>query len=90
MPTGEKKEAKLACTCNACELTLADGKATLHMLCGCEDCRQARASYSAAVDRGLRPRRFGGGAPTSGADTTASCGLRPRPICFAIVERRSE
>jgi hypothetical protein len=49
-----------------------------------------RASYSAAADRGLRPRRFGGAATTSGVDTTASCGLRPRPIRFAIVERRSE
>jgi hypothetical protein len=41
MPSSGKKEAKIACTCNACELTLADGKATLHMLCGCEDCGQA-------------------------------------------------
>jgi hypothetical protein len=41
MPSGEKKEPKIACTCGACELALADGKATLHMLCGCEDCRQA-------------------------------------------------
>jgi hypothetical protein len=32
----------------------------------------------------------GGAATTSGVDTTASCDLRPRPICFAIVERRSE
>ena len=37
MPSGEK----IACTCGACELALADDKATLHMLCGCEDCRQA-------------------------------------------------
>ena len=50
------------------------------------------ASYSAAADRGLRPRRFGGGATTSGAgvDTTTCRGLRPKPIPFAIVERRSE
>jgi len=41
MPSGEKKEPKIACTCGACELALANGKATLHMLCGCEDCRQA-------------------------------------------------
>ena len=41
MPSSEKKEAKIACTCNACGLTLADGKATLCALCGCEDCRQA-------------------------------------------------
>jgi hypothetical protein len=41
MPSNEKNRAKIACTCNACELTLADGKATLHLLCGCEDCRQA-------------------------------------------------
>ena len=41
MPISEKKQAKIACTCNACELTLADGKATLCLLCGCEDCRQA-------------------------------------------------
>jgi hypothetical protein len=41
MPSGEKKEPKIACTCGACELALADGRATLHMLCGCEDCRQA-------------------------------------------------
>ena len=51
---------------------------------------QPRASYSAAGDRGLRPRRCGRAATTSGVDTTASCDLRPRPICFAIVERRSE
>jgi hypothetical protein len=53
---------------------------------------QPSASYSAAADRGLRPRRFGDGATTSGAgvDTTACRGLRPKPSCFAIVERRSE
>jgi hypothetical protein len=57
------------------------------------------SSYSAAADRGLRPRRGEGGVMTSGTsgaitsgadvDTTASRAL-PRPICFAIVERRSE
>src|ERR1700741_2362014 len=41
MPSGEKRQPKIACTCGACQLALADGKATLHMLCGCEDCRQA-------------------------------------------------
>ena len=41
MPSGEKRQPKIACTCGACELALADSKATLHMLCGCEDCRQA-------------------------------------------------
>jgi len=41
MPSGEKRQPKIACTCGACEFALADGKATLHMLCGCEDCRQA-------------------------------------------------
>jgi hypothetical protein len=41
MASTGKKEAKIACTCNACELTLADGKATMCVLCGCEDCRQA-------------------------------------------------
>jgi len=51
------------------------------------------ASYSAAADRGLRPRRFGGGATISGSgvDATTCRGLRPKPIPFAIVERlRSE
>lgn len=41
MTSSGKKEAKITCTCNACELTLADGKAALCILCGCEDCRQA-------------------------------------------------
>jgi hypothetical protein len=41
MPSTEKRPPKIACTCRACELTLADGKTTLHILCGCEDCRQA-------------------------------------------------
>ncbi|MSO99976.1 MAG: hypothetical protein EXR07_02835 [Acetobacteraceae bacterium] len=41
MPATEKKPAKIACACGACELTLADGNATMHILCGCEDCRQA-------------------------------------------------
>ena len=57
------------------------------------------SSYSAAADRGLRPRRGAGGVMTSGTsgatasgadvDTTAFRAL-PRPTCFAIVERRSE
>jgi hypothetical protein len=41
MPSAEKRQPKIARTCGACELALADGKATLHMLCGFEDCRQA-------------------------------------------------
>lgn len=41
MPSNEKKEAKISCKCGACELTLADGKSTHSVLCGCEDCRQA-------------------------------------------------
>ena len=41
MPPSEKKEGKIACQCNACELTLADGKATFCLVCTCEDCRQA-------------------------------------------------
>jgi hypothetical protein len=40
-PLHEKKRATIACACKACELTLADGRAVLHLLCGCEDCRQA-------------------------------------------------
>jgi hypothetical protein len=43
----------------------------------------------AAVDRGL-PRRRGGAAVLSGAaGSNALRPPRPRPICFAIVERRS-
>ena len=41
MPSNQKQEAKISCTCGACELTLADGKSTVSFLCGCEDCRQA-------------------------------------------------
>jgi len=48
------------------------------------------ASYSAAADRGLRPRRFGATISGAGVDTTTCRGLRPKPIPFAIVERRSE
>jgi hypothetical protein len=53
--------------------------------------RDRAPSYSAAADRDLRPRRVAAGAITSGAgvDPTASRGL-PRPLCFAMVERRSE
>jgi hypothetical protein len=41
MLTSEKRSARITCTCGACELTLADGKAIMQILCGCEDCRQA-------------------------------------------------
>ena len=49
------------------------------------------ASYVAVADRGLRPRRLGSGAITSGVGggTTACRGL-PKPIRLAIVDRRSE
>ena len=35
------KPADIACACGACAFTVADGKITMKILCGCEDCRQA-------------------------------------------------
>ena len=35
------KEAVIECKCGSSALTVADGKAILHVQCGCEDCRQA-------------------------------------------------
>jgi hypothetical protein len=33
--------ATITCRCGRCALGLADGMPTMHILCGCEDCRQA-------------------------------------------------
>lgn len=33
--------ANISCACGTCSLTVADGKITMKILCGCEDCRQA-------------------------------------------------
>ena len=39
-PAGPE-EATIECKCGRCSITVADGKATCHFQCGCEDCRQA-------------------------------------------------
>ena len=35
------RSGRISCTCGKSSITVADGRAVQHFLCGCEDCRQA-------------------------------------------------